>query len=895
MTILIIEASKYILMFFYLIYILGAFLRFSGGSQKVLIYLIHALGFTNLYLNNPNVKIIGFYLMQVIAISSLFLLFRIIYPKSNKELLNHIGLLLVTGFIILTRISFEKSFRQFLFVLAGMVCMLILPAFLKKGAIFRKFTWVYYVIGVVMLGLVVLIGSTSYGAKLELSIGSLSFQPSEFVKIIYVFFMASMLYKTTSVKQIIKTVALSGVFILLLVASKDLGSALIYTMALMIVVYVSSAKVRYLFLGTGLMAVASIVGYFAFSHVRTRVFAWLKPLDDIENKGYQICQSLFGIGTGGWFGMGIGQGIPSKIPVVEKDFVFSAIVEEQGAIVGICIILLCFSTFWLLLRLAIGMKDEFYKLVSLGLATIYVTQVFLTIGGAIKFIPSTGVTLPLVSYGGSSMVSTLILFGIIQGLSMGKIIKEEKRKTKAYYGIFYIFLASFLAMVGYLSYFVGFKSKEFTNNEYNTLWMAYEKEINRGSILTSDGNVMAKTSYENGKMIRIYPYENLYSHWTGYSDRGKVSLEKKFNFELLQSDLPELDQIISKLFGDKVQGNQVVTTVDTKLQQIAYDALGDYKGAVVVMEASTGKVLAMISKPDYDPNQINEDWEEIHNGDGLFNRVTQGLYTPGSTFKLYTLLAYIRSNENSYQDYSYVCTGSIVVGDKIIHCAGNKAHGIVDLETSFALSCNTSFVNMMQYVDIEILQKTCQELLFQQTLTTDFESNQGKFSLSKDDAIGVIADTAFGQGKTLVTPLQMVTLMAAIANEGQGVSPMFIQGIETSKGNVVERYESQLLDIDLSQEEVKILQNYLRKAIEIGPSGNWKGVNYDIYGKTGTAQITSDLYKTNAWFIGFASLEGYENIAIAVVVEESGSGANFAAPIARKIFDAYFNEKFALE
>ena len=643
------------------------------------------------------------------------------------------------------------------------------------------------------------------------------------------------------------------------------------------------------------MAVASVVGYFAFSHVRTRVFAWLKPLEDIENKGYQICQSLFGIGTGGWFGMGIGQGIPSKIPVVEKDFVFSAIVEEQGAIVGICLILLCFSTFWMLLRLAIGMKDEFYKLVSLGLATIYATQVFLTIGGAIKLIPSTGVTLPLVSYGGSSMVSTLILFGIIQGLSLRKATKEKQEKTKAYYGIFYIFLALFLTMAGYLSYFIGFESKEFINNEYNTLWMAYEKEINRGSILTGDGKEMAYTKVDGDEMIRIYPYDNVFSHWTGYSDRGKVSLEKKLNYELLQSDLPELDQIIAKLFGEKVQGNQVITNANSTLQQIAYDALGDYNGAVVVMEASTGKVLAMVSKPDYNPNRINEDWEEIHNGDGLFNRVTQGLYTPGSIFKMYTLLAYIRSNEASYQDYVYECRGEIQVGDKVIHCAGNKAHGKVDLENSFALSCNTSFVNMMQDIDVEILQEVCQDLLFSKTLTTDFESNQGKFTLSSEDTKGVIADTSFGQGNTLVTPLQMVTLMAAIANDGQGVSPMFIQRIEDARGGVVKEYQAQALNISICQEEVQILKEYLLKAIEIGPSGNWNGVIYNVYGKTGTAQISSDLYKTNAWFVGFGELEGYEDIAMAVVVEESGSGANYASPIARKIFDAYFNEKIALE
>lgn len=163
-------------------------------------------------------------------------------------------------------------------------------------------------------------------------------------------------------------------------------------------------------------SIAAVIAYQLFSHVRVRVVAWKDPLSVIEKEGFQISQSLFAIGTGGWFGMGLYQGMPNKIPVVEQDFVFSAISEEMGGIFALCLIMVCVSCFLMFLNVAMQMKDQFYKLVALGLGTVYGFQVFLTIGGVTKFIPSTGVTLPLVSYGGSSLLSTMIVFAIVQGL-----------------------------------------------------------------------------------------------------------------------------------------------------------------------------------------------------------------------------------------------------------------------------------------------------------------------------------------------------------------------------------------------------------------------------------------------------------------------------------------------
>ena len=164
--------------------------------------------------------------------------------------------------------------------------------------------------------------------------------------------------------------------------------------------------------------------------MRRRVFAWSNPWADIDNTGYQITQSLFAIGTGGWFGMGLSQGLPRKIPVVEKDFIFAAISEEMGAIFAICVLLICLGCFLQFMMIATRMQAVFYKLIALGLGLEYIIQVFLTVGGVTKFIPSTGVTLPFVSYGGSSILSTFILFGIIQGLYILKRNDEEEMEME---------------------------------------------------------------------------------------------------------------------------------------------------------------------------------------------------------------------------------------------------------------------------------------------------------------------------------------------------------------------------------------------------------------------------------------------------------------------------------
>ena len=236
------------------------------------------------------------------------------------------------------------------------------------------------------------------------------------MKIIFVFFAAAFLSRVRNFADVVKVSIPAAIHVLILIAEKDLGGALIFYITYLVILYVSTRKESYLVLGTGALAAGAVLAYKLFYHVRVRVSAWKDPWSDVANKGYQVTQSLFAIGTGGWFGMGFCEGTPEKIPVSKTDFIFSAICEEMGVFFGICIILVEISCFIMFINISLKIENRFYKLTALGLSVEYMFQVFLTIGGVTKFIPSTGVTLPLVSYGGSSVTSTLILFAIIQGL-----------------------------------------------------------------------------------------------------------------------------------------------------------------------------------------------------------------------------------------------------------------------------------------------------------------------------------------------------------------------------------------------------------------------------------------------------------------------------------------------
>ena len=447
-------------------------------------------------------------------------------------------------------------------------------------------------------------------------------------------------------------------------------------------------------------------------------------------------------------------------------------------------------------------------------------------------------------------------------------------------------------MMGYFAYFQFVKSEDFINSPYNKRQDLFARKVTRGEIISADGHILAETITDtDGTETRYYPYANMFAHVVGFSTNGKSGLESIANFNLLRSHTMTLEKVVNELQGEKNIGDNVVTTLNYDLQDTAYEALGKYDGAIVVMEPSTGKILAMVSKPDYDPNNIAEDWDELTAEDSessvLLNRATQGLYPPGSVFKIFTTLEYVHENSD-YEDYSFDCNGKFTEGDSVIHCYKNKRHGQEDLIGSFADSCNSSFASLGLTLNPDSFTELCDSMLFNTSLPLRFESSKSSFSLDADADVSTVLETSIGQGKTLVTPMHMALVVSAIANDGVLMNPYLIDHTENYNGIVVDAYEPTEYGTLLSTEDASLMQTFMREVVEDGTGERLSGQSYTAAGKTGTAEFATSSKASHAWFVGYAHREDKEDIAVAVIVEDSGSGSEYAVPIAKKIFDAYY-------
>lgn len=437
------EFSKYINIVLIAIYTYYAFRVFGFSDKKrqnstyrrmsYLIFGFHFICYLVLYLNSMSIKIVFLYVLEVIAMILVLTLYQWIYVNLSKQILHNMLLMLNVGYVMLTRLSYDKAIKQFVIASAALGLCLILPLLIDKLKYLSKLGWLYGVFGVIFLTSVLLWGVENYGATNWIRIAGFTFQPSEFVKILFVFCIASLLSKRTDFRYIFFVTVLAALHVIILVLEKDLGGALIFFITYLVMLFVATSNPLYFYSGLLAGCGASYLAYRLFGHVRIRVMVWRDPWTMIDKEGYQVSQSLFAIGTGGWFGMGLSKGLPTSIPVVDSDFIFSAISEEMGGLFAVCLILICISTFVMFINIAMKLSNNFYKLIALGLSIMYIFQVFLSIGGVTKFIPSTGVTLPLISYGGSSILSSIIMFNVIQGLyvlGQDRNDKIEKRKRK---------------------------------------------------------------------------------------------------------------------------------------------------------------------------------------------------------------------------------------------------------------------------------------------------------------------------------------------------------------------------------------------------------------------------------------------------------------------------------
>ena len=446
-----------------------------------------------------------------------------------------------------------------------------------------------------------------------------------------------------------------------------------------------------------------------------------------------------------------------------------------------------------------------------------------------------------------------------------------------------ITLIFFLILVA-MAKLVFMDRQEISSSAYNPRINYVDNSVKRGNIRDSNGDILAE-SIENadGSYTRNYNRSRMAAHITGYSSKGKTGVEAAENFELQKVHNEVLQRINNIIKKEPVQGNDVVLTVDMDIQSIAGNILGNKKGAIVVMEPSTGRILALQAYPDFDPNTVAQNWEFLKDDEdsSLVNRATQGLYPPGSTFKVITALAALQYY-NDWKDFTYECTGEAVFENKVIHCYNNRVHGTVDMKKAIATSCNCYFAELGKRVGAENIRKKAEDFYFNENYPFVLAHSTSQVTLQKKSEENEIVETAIGQGKTLATPLHMAMIASAIANDGIMMKPYIVDHIQYYNGDISKTTVPEKLKQIISVEEADIITDMMISCVAEGTGTAAQIYGVDVAGKTGTAENATG--SDHSWFIGFAPAND-PKIAVAVMIENANQGGS-ATPIAGKVLQA---------
>ena len=832
------------------------------------------------------------------------------------------------GIAFVTRLAPNLATRQVMWLFLGVACMVLVLAFVRNVDKLANYKYTLLLAGFILLlsPMLPVIGHEEYGSRIWLQLGGFSFQPGELAKIFIVLFLAGYLaqnremlsvftwrigpFRLPDIRTLLPLLLMWVVAMLIVVFEKDLGSALVLFFLFLAMLYVTSGKKFYLVVGLGLAAVAAVGLYFMFSHVQTRVDIWLNPFKDATNKGYQLVQSLYSIADGGLFGVGIGRGLSHNIPVVESDFIFTAIAEEAGLLgaAGLLLLYLCFSIRGFVT--AARAKSDVSSLVAVGLTSTIVLQAFIIVGGVTRLIPLTGITLPFISQGGSSLLASFIAVGFLlrcgdEGTGVGaeltsatgmfganSVLGRVSLGKRLTHGML-ILSAMFALLVANLTLIMVVQASYYQNMPGNNHTIAREAKTERGTISTYDGTVLAQsTQNEDGTYSRVYPAGNLASHVVGYASTqyGTSGIEAAYNDALKgQQNFASWTDAVNYLAGVSTPGNDVVLTLNTTVQQAAQDALSGETGACVVMDPETGAVLGMASSPTYDAANVEDVIKQAAAGGSgsessseLYNRATQALYAPGSTFKTVTLSVAFEDNVAS-ESTEYDSPGSMEIGNASITNAKDIGYGTISLSRATEVSSNTVFGQLGVQIGakrlVEGAEKFCfnKQVDFDLPLATSLMPDPSEMTewetawAAAGEPVGEHASPAGPQ----TTVLEMALVGCAIANEGTIMQPYLVDGIYSANGERSYTGTPSKLAQAVSATTAERVKTVMEGVVENG-TGNAASISgVRVAGKTGTAERGDGT--ADSWFLCMAPADN-PRVVVAIAIEkgESGEGASKA-------------------
>ncbi|MBE7030986.1 MAG: peptidoglycan glycosyltransferase [Ruminococcaceae bacterium] len=462
--------------------------------------------------------------------------------------------------------------------------------------------------------------------------------------------------------------------------------------------------------------------------------------------------------------------------------------------------------------------------------------------------------------------------------------------------ILVLFSALFLSLVVYLTGIELYYKDEYASSNLNQRSLAREENSLRGTIYDKNGETLAYSKMEGDVQKRYYPHISLYSHVIGYSSKtyGKSMLEKRYNADLLgDNGVSAVFNLKNMLSGEMNEGNSLTLTIDHRVQKRINDMMGRYNGAAVAIDPKTGAILAMVSKPDFNPNDtyLKKSWQSLTDSDDapFLSRAVMGLYPPGSTYKMLTAsLIY----ENGLEGTEVEDEGRITIDGKEFTNTKQKAYGKTSLEDAFRVSSNVYFASVGSQIGTAKHRNLAERFWFNKPLEFDLPYSKSKYQSGSMEEVELAA-ASIGQGKTLVTPLQLAMMTAAIANDGVMMKPYLVQEIKAPGGFITKNTRPAELSHAVDVETARAVKELMVDAVNNGTGTNARIWGIDVGGKTGTAEnerTNEDSEATHALFVSFAPADDPQ-IAVAVILEYAGNtGGSIAAPIAREAMRTYLKK-----
>lgn len=876
---------------------------------------------------------------------------RIFAPGADPAILPVVFTLSGIGITFVTRLQPDASLGQVIFLFLGVALMVGTLAVVKNLEVIKRYKYALGIAGIILLVLPMFIGTEIYGSKLWIKIGGFQFQPGEFAKVLIVLFLAGYLAENRELLSISNRTVLGikfprlrllyplfivwGVCLLVVAFERDLGSALLFYTIFLIMLYVATGRVSYVIIGLALLAVGAFGMYQIMSHVQVRVAIWLDPFSDAQNLGYQIVQSLFSLADGGLAGVGIGKGMADIIPVVASDMIFAAIGEEMGLLGGSAVLLLFMLFAVRGLTTAARAKSDLAAFSAAGLTAAISFQAFTIVGGVTKLIPLTGVTLPFMSQGGSSLLASFVIVALllragdeatgrsteiantstdlatagyrttVRGSHMRRPALDTpesgllgrvalaNRLTRTVF----LFTALFAVLIGNITYIQVIKASEYQDMPSNNHTINKARFIKRGSIITADGLTLAESIQQaDGTYARSYPNGNLAAHVVGYYSQqyGTMGIENTQNDTLTGSkDYSSWQNALNSLAGISEPGNSVQLTIDSRIQRAAEQALAGRVGAIVALDPRSGAVLAWASAPTFDNTNIQAAIEAANASGGadtsMYDRATLALYTPGSTFKVLTLASALE-NGLATLDTTYDSPGRMEIGGADVVSIGERGHGKISLAKAFALSSNTVFGQVADGLGAEKLVATARAFGYGQQLGLDFTTAASVMpnpeEMTEWELAWAGAGQPVGQGHTpgpQATVMQNALMAATIANNGIAMNPYVVSQILAPDGTVLKTTRGHSLGQAVGSGTAEQVKQAMLDVVQNGTGSAAAIAGVKVAGKTGTAETNNA--NANSTFVGFAPYDT-PTVAIAVVIEQNAKGEESAAAVGGQVLRA---------